>query len=96
MRESVDSLYRDDADAQYIQYVSKSHETQPRMHFKLKEASAQHTSLSDFTISKTDKLSQKHCGTESNTKVCSSHFLLIMILSNNDNSQIYGLSTHHH
>ena len=37
IRESVDSLYRDGADAQYMQYLSKSQETQPRMHFKLKE-----------------------------------------------------------
>ena len=35
IRKSVDSLYRDGADAQYIQYLSKSHETQPQMRFKL-------------------------------------------------------------
>ena len=37
IRESVDSLYRDGADTQYIQYLSKSHETQPQACFKLKE-----------------------------------------------------------
>ena len=35
IRELVDSLYRNGADAQYIHY--KSHETQPRTRFKLKE-----------------------------------------------------------
>ena len=37
IRESVDSLYRDGADAQYIQCLSKSHETQLRTRFKRKE-----------------------------------------------------------
>ena len=42
IRESVDSLYRDGADTQYIQYLSKSHETQPRTRFKLKELPSVH------------------------------------------------------
>ena len=37
IRESTDSLCRDGADAQYMQYLNKSHEIQPRTRFKLKE-----------------------------------------------------------
>ena len=34
IRESVDSLCRDGADAQYMQYLSKSRITSPQIHFK--------------------------------------------------------------
>ena len=44
IRESVNSLYGGGADTHYIQYLSKSHETQPQTGFKLKEVSSQRTS----------------------------------------------------
>ena len=61
VRESVDSLYRECADMHYIQYLSRSHETQHRTRFKVKEVPSVHLQ-GDFTTSKTHKLSQKHHG----------------------------------
>ena len=83
IRELVDSLYRDGADMQYIQYLSKGYATQPRMHFKLKEVPSVHL----WVILQPAKITQKHRGQK-----CAP-FLLIMILFNSDNSQMVWVLT---
>ena len=91
IRESVDSLCRDGADAQYMQYLSKSCITSPQTRKKA-YLSIQACSLSAFVISKTDITGQKPRGRRLNAKVCDSKSAIFRILSsydfcsNNDNS----------
>ena len=96
IRESVDSLCRDGADAQYMQYLSKN-----RINFTTNTQKAylsvQASSLSAFLISKTHISGQKPRGRQLNTKVCGSKSTIFLILSslrlfscfsNNDNSKM--------
>ena len=79
IRESVDSLCRDGADAQYMQYLSKSRITSPQTRKKA-YLSIQASSLSAFVISKTRISGQKLRGRQLNAEVCgheSAIFLLV-------------------
>ena len=58
IRKSVDSLCRDGANAQYMQYLSKSRITSPQLTLKA-YLSVQASSLSAFVISKTQKVCKK-------------------------------------
>ena len=79
IRELVDSLCKDGADAQYIQYLSKSRILSPQM---LKaNLSTQPSSLSTFMISKTDRVSQKPRRRQLNAKVCGSKSSIFCISS---------------
>ena len=77
---SVDSLCRDGADAQYMQYLSKSCITSPQTRKKL-ILSAQASFLSAFVSSKTHICGQKSRGRQINTKVCVSKSAIFVILS---------------
>ena len=78
IRESVDSLCRDGADAQYMQYKQKPYNfTTNTLKAYL---SAQTSSLSAFVISKTHISGQKPHGRQLNTKVCASKSAIFRIL----------------
>ena len=66
IRESVDSLCRDGADAQYMQYLSKSRIT--FINTQKAYLSIKASSLSDFVISKTHISDQKPRGRQLNKK----------------------------
>ena len=76
IRESVDSLRRDGANAQYMQYLSKSRITSPQTSY----LSAQGSSLSAFVISKTHIVAQMPRGRQLNAKVCGSKSAIFRIL----------------
>ena len=68
----VDSLCRDGADAQYMQYLSKSCITA--------YLSVQASSLSALVVSKTHIVAQKLRRRQLNTKVCGSKSVIFVIL----------------
>ena len=78
IRESVDSPCRDGADAQYMQYLSKSRVTSPQTRKKL--ICIQASCLSAFVISKTHISGQKPRGRQLNTKKCDSKSAIFVIL----------------
>ena len=80
-REPVDSLCRDGADAQYMQYLSKSRITSPCTNMLIAYLSAQASSLSAFVISKTLISGQKPRGRQLNAKVCDSKSAIFRLLS---------------
>ena len=91
IRESVDSLCRDGADAQYMQYLLQKpyNVTTNTLNAYL---SIQPSSLRAFMISKTHTVSQKQRERQLNTRVCGSKSAIFLILcsdhlSNNDNSK---------
>ena len=95
IRESVDSLYRNGVDPQYIQYLSKSHEIQPWTCFRLKEVPSVHLR----EILQPAKLTSfpKSIMEESLTQKCV--VALIIILFSNDNSQFnvhQSMQVHQH
>ena len=81
IRESVDSPCRDGADAQYMQYLSKSRITSPQINMQKAYLSAQASSLSGSVISKTHIVAQKPLERQLNTKVCGSKSVIFGILS---------------
>ena len=92
IRESVDSLRRDGANAQYMQYLSKSRITSPQTSY----LSAQGSSLSAFVISKTHIVAQMPRGRQLNAKVCGSKsaiFRILLLLSSLLEMQRHGLRT---
>ena len=95
IRESVDSLCRDGADAQYMQYFKQKPYNFTTNTLKA-YLSAQAFSLSAFVISKTHISGQKPHGRQLNRKVCGSKSAIFVILlsffvqttlSNNNNSK---------
>ena len=95
VRESVDSLCRDGADAQYMQYFKQKPYNFTTNTLKA-YLSAQASSLSAFVISKTHIVGQKPRGRQLNAKVCGSKSAIFRILSfflcsdhlsNDDNSK---------
>ena len=88
--ESVDSLCRDGADAQYMQYLSKSHTYNLTTNTLKAYLSAQASPLSAFVISNT-RISGQSLTRQLNAKVCDSKSAIFRILfsdnfSSNDNS----------
>ena len=74
IRESVNSLCRDGADAQYMQYLGKCHITSPQIMLKA-YLSTQPSRMSAFKISKTHVVAR-----QLNAKVCSSESAIFCIL----------------
>ena len=88
IRESVDSLCRDGANAQYMQQKPYNFTTNTLKAY----LSTQASSLSSFMISKTHKIGQKPRGRQLNAKVCVSKSAIFLILCsdhwlNDDNSK---------
>ena len=81
IRESVDSLCRDGADAQYMQYFNKQKPYNSTTNTLKAYLSAHSSSLSAFMISKTRIVAQKPRGRQLNAKVCSSKSAIFLILS---------------
>ena len=81
LSESVDSLCRNDADAQYIQYLIKQKSYNSATNSLKAYLITQHSSFRASMISNTNILSQKPCGRQVNTKVCGSKKAIFRILS---------------
>ena len=81
IRESVDSLCRDGADAQYMQYILKQKLYNFTTNTLKAYLSVQASSLSAFVISKTHTRGQKPSGRQLNAKVCGHESAIFRILS---------------
>ena len=80
IRESVDSLCRDGADAQYTQYLIKQKPYNFTTNTQKAYLSIQASCLSAFVISKTHISGQKLRGRQLNKKVCDSKSAIFVIL----------------